>query len=240
MRNLEQHFFSGLFVLLISMGVLALAAEPLFEAEVYRQDSDELLFYQYNQVTKSGDTTTLEHFYITPDSSRAAYDMVTVRNGKLYAAITNFPQVGESARLLRQGDELVMQFEADNKSDEGRFDFPENLVVGPLFTDFIVSHWNRLMDGESITITLPAPRVMRLARFTLRRIRRDEQRVTIRMSVSSIFLKLFIGSSDFVFDLAHRRLREIHGATILKTRTQKGWSQSTDASIYYQYLDEKE
>jgi hypothetical protein len=240
MRVAHQHLFPGLLVLLISVAVAGLSAEPLFEARVYRQDTDELLFYQYNRVTQSGESTTLEHFYITPDSSRAAYDMATVRDGLLYAAVTEFPQANEAARLLRQGDALVMQFEADDKSDEGRFDFPENLVVGPLFTDFIVSHWSRLMEGESISITLPAPRVMRLARFTLRRVGRDEQRVTIRMSVASIFLKLFIGSSDFVFDLTHRRLREIHGATILKTRTKTGWSQSTDASIYYQYLDEKE
>lgn len=253
MQNIHHHSFPGfpkrtvnhfvkavIFLLLLGFGILT--AEPLFDAKVYRQDSQELLFHHYNTRTVENSILTLKHFYLMPDSTVSAEDVVVLEDGKIVSTYTRFPLVGEVGTLTRIEDKLLMKFETTEKQKERLLDFPEDMLLGPIFVDFIMENWQELNSGEKVRITLPAPNVLKVANFNLELVENSYSKegfAVIEMSVSSIFLKLFIGSSYFVFDTSTQRLREIHGATILKTKKGDKWSKSTDASIYYNYLDEE-
>lgn len=247
MQNIPQHSFPGslkrTFSLLLLLGIGILVAEPLFEAKVYRQDSDEFLFHHYNARIETDSLLTLKHFYLMPDSTLSAEDVVVLQEGEIISTYTRFPLSGEAGTLTRIDDKLLMQFESSDKQKERLLDFPKEMLLGPIFVDFITDNWKKLIVGEKIKITLPAPNVLKVAHFDLQLVDNNYSKngyAVIRMSVSSIFLKLFIGSSYFVFDTSTQRLREIHGATILKTKKGNKWSNTTDASIFYYYLDEKE
>lgn len=223
------------------MGIMILTSEALFEARVYRQDSGEFLFYHYNTKVKTDSLLTLKHFYLMLDKSLAAEDTVVLQKDLIISAHTRFPIVGEEGVLTRINNKLLMQSKTVEKEKEKLLDFPEELLVGPIFVDFITKKWSELLSGEKIKITLPAPNVLRVADFDLHLVENKYSKLgysVIKMNVSSLFLRFFIDSSYFVFDNSTRRLREIHGATILKTKNGNRWSNTTNASIYYTYPDE--
>jgi len=253
MQNIHHHSFPGFqvksnnflviaVVLFLLLGSGNLTAEPLFEAKVFHQDTDEFLFHHYNAKIETDSLITLKHFYLLPDSTLSAEDSVTLKAGKIQSTYTRFPLAGEAGSLSRIDDKLLMQFESSQKQKERMLDFPDDMLLAPIFVDFIIENWNKLRKGKKVKITLPAPNVLKVAHFDLQKIESkytSDQNMVIRMSVSSIFLKLFIGSSYFVFDTEANRLREIHGATILKTKKGKKWRNTTNASIYYTYPDEE-
>ena len=76
--------------ILLLLGIGILTAEPLFEAKVFRQDTDEFLFHHYNTRVETDSLLTLKHFYLMPDSTLSAEDTVTLKNGKIQSTYTRF------------------------------------------------------------------------------------------------------------------------------------------------------
>lgn len=218
-----------------------LYAEELFQAVVFRKDSnrEEFLFYHYNEIIEDGDQTILRHYYALKDSTVATLDEVVLENGEFKTSRAQFFEVNEVGSVLRNGNRMILRFEKDGEVREKEKEYPEDLLVGPLFNDHIVENWQDLLDGEKIYFKLPAPDIQQVATFTFRKVKNkdydDPGMVIFKLDVASIFLKLFVDPSYFVYELETNRLMSIHGMTILRTKQNGKWQQSTDVDIYYSY-----
>jgi len=228
-----------LFLLLVFVSIIQ--AEVLFEAKVYRQGSNkkELLFYHYNTIETKGKQKIITHYYTTPDSTIATIDKVVLENGVFNTASAEFLEVDESGKLYRSEDKLLMQFQKNSKSKEKEIDFPDNLLVGPLFNDYIKANWEKLTSTEMIKFRLPAPEILRTVEFSFQKIDdspyQKSNSVVFELDATNILLKWLIQPSYFVYDLSSKRLQEIHGNSILKTKVDGKWTKSTNVEIYYQY-----
>ncbi len=228
-----------LIILLLFVSILQ--AEDMFQAEVYKQGSNkgEFLFYHYNEISQEDSLTYLTHYYVLADSTVATKDEVVLVNGEFLSSRAEFFEVNEVGSVLRNGDRMILRFEKDGEVREKEKDYPEDLLVGPLFNDFITQQWQKLLEGEKIYFKLPAPDIQQVATFTFRKDSNSDYQkpgqIVFKMNVASIFLKLLVKPSYFVYDLETKRLMSIHGMTILRTREKGEWQQSTDVDIYYSY-----
>lgn len=228
-------------ILFILIGFASLGAEPGFQAEVYRQgtDREELLFYHHNQRVVEGEKEILRHFYLLPDSTVANIDEVVLEAGEFSRSKAEFMQVEETAEVIRRGESMILRYSEAGNTKEREMDFPDDLLVGPLFNEHIVKNWTKLIAGEKIYFKLPAADVLRVATFTFRRVENSGYEelgnVVFKLDVASIFLKLFVKSSYFVYYETDKLLQSIHGASILPTKKDGKWQKTTDVDIYYSY-----
>jgi hypothetical protein len=214
------------------------ALEPLFEANVFLQDTGKLIFSQSNEIISYPDSTVLAHKYFTPEGELAALDEVVLVDQQFKRAFTKFYQVEEAGEVIRKGDKMLMRFQKDNESKQKLLDFPDELIVGPLFNSFVQKNWRTLLDGTNLHFKLPAPEVMQVATFTFRKVNSDyasQRQVAFKLSPTNLILKLFISASYFVYDLDTRRLAKIHGNSILKTEINGSFTTTTNVDIYYRY-----
>ena len=218
-----------------------LKAEELFQAEVYGQDSnrEEFLFYHFNEIIQDSSKTILRHYYTLADSTVATLDEVVLENGQFKSSRAQFFEVNEVGSVLRNGDRMILRFEKDGEIREKEKEYPEDLLVGPLFNDHILKNWQALLDGEKIYFKLPAPDIQQVATFTFREVNNKDYdkpgQIVFKLDVASIFLKLLVKPSYFVYELDTKRLMSIHGMTILRTQKNGKWQQSTNVDIYYSY-----
>jgi hypothetical protein len=225
--------------MLIGFGILS--AEPAFEAKVYRQGTarEELLFYHHNQRVVEGEMEIRRHFYLLPDSTVANIDEVVLESGEFSRSKAQFLQVDQIGEVIRRGERMILRYSEDSNTKEREMDYPPDLLVGPLFNEHIIKHWSKLIEGEKLYFKLPAADVQRVATFTFRRVEKSDYEepgnIVFRLDVASIFLKLFVKSSYFVYDETDKLLQSIHGASILPTRQDGKWQKTTDVDIYYSY-----
>jgi len=145
--------------------------------------------------------------------------------------------------VIRKNDKMLMRFQKNNETNSKLFDFPDDLVVGPLFNHFVQENWQTLLNGSNLHMKLPAPGVMRIAMFTFRKVNSDyagERQVAFKLSPTNLILKIFISASYFVYNLDSRRLEKIHGNSILKTEINGSFTNTTNVDIYYNYPPKEE
>jgi len=232
-----------IFILFFLITFFILYPEELFQARIYQQDSDppELLFLHYNEQYSKGDSTFLKHYYLLPDSTVSVDDEVVLLNDEFYRARSQFFQVQETGEVIRKGYRILMRFSDKGEVKEKEFDYKKGLLFGPMFNDFVKMHWFQLLKGEEIGFFLPAPDILRIARFEFERVINSSYekpgKAVFRMSVASWFLKLFLKSTYFVYDLETKLLESIHGVSILRTEQDGKWEKTTNVDIYYQYKE---
>ncbi|MDP8269102.1 MAG: hypothetical protein P9L97_10270 [Candidatus Tenebribacter davisii] len=235
-----------LIIILIMISVAALWSEDIFKAKVYRLDSNkqELLFDHYNTVQQEGEKTILTHFYSRPDSSIATIDEVILENGEFKSSKSQFLEVDEIGSVIRNSDKMTMRFEKDGKVKEKELNYPTDLLVGPMFNDHIIENWEALNSDEKIYFKLPAPNIQKIATFTFQEVNNSgyekPDHIVFKLNAASIFLKLVVRPSYFVYEVATKRLMEIHGTTILRTKQNGKWQNSTDVNMYYEYEGQNE
>lgn len=228
-----------LFSLLLS--AFQLAAEDLFFSRVFRQDSNrrELLFYHYNEILIDSERNILKHYYVLPDSTISVIDAVILENGEFRQAQSQFLEVEEVGTVIRNGENMILRFQKGEKIKERKLAYPPDLLVGPLFNDHIRQNWRKLTAGEKIYFKLPAPDVQQVATFTFQKAGNSgyekSGRIVFKLDAASIFLKLLVKPSYFVYDLSSQRLLSIHGTTILRTKQNGKWQNTTDVDMYYEY-----
>lgn len=229
-------------ILLLALLIpLLLNASESFTAEVYKQDTDPplLLYYQYNEHEIQGETEVLSHYYLLPDSSEAVTEKAVLKDGKLWKYNANFYVTDELSEILLDDQQLSITYTDRGKTKSKTFSFDDNLLVGPLFVEFLVSKWNELISGETVKFRLPATDLLTTAGFFLKKVENSKYEkpgtIVIKMGVSSIFLKLLIKSSYFVMDVETKRVKEIHGLSILPHLDNGEWKKTTKVNIFYDY-----
>ncbi len=228
-------------LLLLILHTTLLPAEELFFSKVYRQNSNrqQLLFYHYNNYELVENTEILQHFYVLPDSTISVIDEVVMEDGEFKSSKSQFLEVDETGIVNRNGNKMTMIFQKNGKVKQKELNYPPDLLVGPLFNDHIRQNWQSLISGEKIDFKLPAPDILSVATFTFQKVDNSgyekSEQIVFKLDVASIFLKLLVKPSYFVYDLSSQRLLSIHGTTILRTKQKGKWQNSTDVDMYYEY-----
>ncbi|MFC1898258.1 hypothetical protein ACFLYJ_01675 [Candidatus Cloacimonadota bacterium] len=202
-------------------------------------EKKDLLFFHYNEYSVDNEFENLKHYYILPDSSIATIDEVVLENGQFKSSKSQFLEVNEIGSVIRNDDKMIMRFEKDGKIKEKELDYPPDLLVGPMFNDHIVKNWKTLIKSKKIYFKLPAPNIQKVATFTFEEVTDSDYgkagQIVFKLDAASFFLKLVVRPSYFVYDTSTQRLMEIHGTTILRTKQNGKWQNSTDVDMYYEY-----
>ncbi|MDP8241529.1 MAG: hypothetical protein RAP70_02915 [Candidatus Celaenobacter antarcticus] len=229
-----------LLLIVFLMPAILIAGEN-FIAEVYKQDTDPplLLYYHYNDYENNGDIKILSHYYLMPDSSEAVVEKAVLRNGTLWKYNADFYVTDESSEITLENDQLSIIYNNEGKIKSKSISFRDTLLVGPIFVEHLVSKWDQLLSGKTVRFRLPAPDMLTSAGFYLKKINNSKYEqpstVVIKMGVSSFFLKLLIKPSYFVMDTETRRVKEIHGLSILPHQENGTWTKTTHVNIYFTY-----
>ena len=231
-------------LILLAFFTIVLYTEDIFTAKVYRMGSNkkEFLFDHYNTIEKQDSLTILTHYYAKADGFVATKDQVILENGIFKQSKSEFFEVNEAGSVMRNRDKMILRFEENGKIKEKEKDFPENLLVGPLFNDHIIQNWNQLIKGEKIYFKLPAPNILQVATFTFEKVQNSgfekDDHVVYKLDIANFFLRFLVNESYFVYEISSKRLMEIHGTTILRTQQNGKWKNTTDVDIYYDYEKE--
>lgn len=229
-------------ILLISIILVLccfLGSEELFSAKVYHQESGELLYLHYNKIEIKDSLTFKTHYYLHPDSTKAVFDQVILKNQIPWKYKSEFYDLDEYSLLVRKNNKLHIDYRKGNEQKSKDFEFDDKLLSGPLFNDFVIDNWQALLTGKTRKFRLPAPDMLTTGGFYLK-LEKDSpyqkaDTVVLKMGISSIFLRLWIKPSYFVYEMSSKRLLEIHGLTILPNKVDGDWSRTTNADIYYEY-----
>ncbi|MBN1326689.1 MAG: hypothetical protein JW996_01935 [Candidatus Cloacimonetes bacterium] len=236
---MKQHKWILFILILFSR----LAAEDLFKASVYLKDSDppQLLFLHHNEILEFDEGMKLRHYYLHPDSTVSVLDEVILQQNEFLRSRSEFYDVLETGEIVRYGDLMKMRFTDNGRNKEAVFPWNPDILLGPLFNDFILKNWEKLTSGQKVDFFLPAPDILKIASFNIQEDLNNKYvkngMIVFKMNVSSIFLKLLVRPSYFVYDLSSSRLQSIHGTTILRSKVNNKWQRTTDVDIYYQYKD---
>jgi hypothetical protein len=226
-------------IILTLLCLAELSAEELFTARVYHRETGEFLYWQYNQVTSTDSTVTQTHNYLHADSTLAVVDEVVLKNGIPWKFYSKFYDIGEESLIILEDDFLQINYWENGEQKSKAFEFEDRLLSGPLFNDFVQEKWNSLLQGEVEKFRLPAADMLTTGGFYLKQVDGSEYKkkgtVVFKMGISSIFLRLWIKPSYFVYDLENKQLLEIHGLTILPNKVDDDWSRTTNADIFYEY-----
>jgi len=229
-----------LLLIVILIPAIVIAGDS-FIAEVYKQDTDPplLLYYHYNEYENNGDTEILSHYYLLPDSSNGVVEKAVLRNGTLWKYNANIYVTDESSEIILENDQLSIIYNNEGKIKSKSISFSDTLLVGPIFVEHLVSKWDQLLSGKTVRFRLPAPDMLTSAGFYLKKINNSKYEqpgtVVIKMGVSSVFLKLLIKPSYFVMDIETKKVKEIHGLSILPHQENGTWKKTTNVNIYFTY-----
>ena len=235
MNKLTLHRLSLL--LLFAAPAASLAGEVLFVGDIYLQGTDppELVFRYEADETVQGNRTVLGHSYFNLDGSLAAREELTLEEGRMVLHETRFLGPGESSRLTRRGDQVLMEFQDAGKQKEKLVDFEENVVFGPTLEGFFQEEWEALQAGQEREIFLPAPEFLRMVPFKAAKVEGTDfngpGRLVVEVSAKSLLLRFLGAPNQYVLDETTRRIVEIHGPTLLPRWNGKKW-ELTEADIF--------
>jgi hypothetical protein len=219
-------------LLLLSLSICLYSSK----ADIYRQNTKELIFTYQDETIAYRDSTVIRHFYYTPEGVLAAIDEAVTQENSLIRAKTRLLQIDEAGQSFLSNDKVLLHFNRKGDVKQKEFSIDKEILVGPLFDTFVQENWTSLIGGEDERFLLPAPDVMMIGNFSLKRVDSEyttPEKAVFRLSPVSLFLKIFITPSYFVYNLKTRELTEIHGTTILPTQKNGKWGKTTDADIYF-------
>jgi len=234
---MKKIVFIFLFFILTPITVFT---EELFEGDIYLQGTNKglLLFRHKNSIEVKGDEIVLRHIYNTIEGGLAALEEVQFVKGKLTTYKVEMPDSKCGCNLERRNDKIIFSFTRMGDPQHKESEYTSDIVMGPTLRAFIKQNWNPLMNGRSVYFKLPAMNLQRVAEFQLR-LQPDSEyarngTAVFRMKIANYFLRLFVDPVDLVFDVATKRMIEIHGKSLLQ-RKVNGKMENPAVDIYYRY-----
>ncbi len=220
--------------------LLSLAAtEQTVEGRIFRKDGErELLYVQKEFFRSMGNTSEISHVYFKENQLEAAFEKVTVSQGKLdfyEVAINDLDSYGS---IIREGDSLRLYFRQNEKEKSREIPYETSLLTGPQLPGFIQQNRNRLIRGEVLDFHLPFLERQTIIPFQLIPGRNDapEGLISVEMKLKNLFLGMFIDPVEFLIDTDSGRVMEIHGPTILPDPYSSRKKTTVDTQIYYNYF----
>jgi len=226
-------------IVFVLISFTLLGADEVFKARVFQQESGELLYLHYNEINENDSLIVKTHYYLHPDSSLAVLDRAFLINDKPWKFIAEFVDTDEKSLLILEDGILAINYWKNGEKKSESIEFDDKLLGGPIFNDFVEDNWNNLRKGEVEKFRLPAAAMLTTGGFYLKELSDSQYKkpgtAVFKMGVSSLFLRLLIKPSYFVYNIEQRRLIEIHGLTVLPHKENGEWSQTTNADIYFEY-----
>jgi hypothetical protein len=227
-------------ITLIIYGGVLHSEEP-FSADIYLQNTNQLVFRQYNSRVVKDNEEILKHIYTFPDGSPKLHETVIKRNGAFSEYRVKFFDSGCECGIIRQKKLIKFRFKKEDKVKRGVSEYKSDLVMGPTLSDFIQSNWDKLVRGDVVYFLLPVMNLQRLATFKLKRLNESpstrEGSIVIEMGIANFFLGFLIDPVQMVYDATRKRVLEIHGPSLLD-RKVNGERVNIDVDIYYRYKND--
>jgi len=193
---------------------------------------NKLLFKSRRMATRTGTTVKVLCEYTYPDGSLAARDLITYEAGHLVSVETDEFQIGETGKAVIGPDpksagqrRIVFEYTKGHGGEEKRSSDSESLqndtLVDDMIPDFMVSHWDGLMAGETAKFRFIALSRKETVGFKLVKesetTRAGKAVVRIKMEPTSIIIARLVDPLYFIVekDGAHRVLEYIGRTTPL-------------------------
>lgn len=214
-------------------------AEDKFHALIYPDgEPDRLAYTHSNVITRSGDSTIIDHYYFTPDGKPYVLDKVILIKGVPVFNSLDFFQMGEYSSFTRQGDVAELHFERDGKQKTVFRDMRDPIVFAPTQQDAIKDNLDQLLKGESVIFNIFASEVLRLVQMKVQMVNDTQYEragcVVLVMRPKSVFIDWFVDEVYYVVEIASGRLLEMHGFSTLRQKVEDKW-EFKDMDFYYSY-----
>jgi len=164
--------------------------------------------------------TEVTTVYRTPAGGIVAERTVRLEPGSLAPSydFTDFRRSSE--RGVRSDHGALVAYRrrpGHSQAEELRMEKTPNLITGPGFDRFVVSAWDRLAAGATVTGEMLVPERLRVLRFELAQTGEDrlegEPVVKIRMRFTNPLIRLVAGPIDLVYHRDLRLLMRYEGMT---------------------------
>jgi len=190
-----------------------MAGDRIYEGRVYALDGRAQPLFRYERRVLGDETLTSTH--VTHDPQGA---IVVVQSAvhspsyDLHRADMIHRQTGTTASVVVANGEATFTL-GDGSYDQTTFRerLHDPLVAGPTMFGYILAHWDQLTHGAHLPIRFAVLERGESLGFVLDQIDAPQGRTIIRMSPSSLIVRLAVAPTYFQFDTASRRIIEYTG-----------------------------
>ena len=159
--------------------------------------------------------TTLLYNHVMQLQTKESFQ-VENKDGRLYF---------KTFEIQADGSEKVKK-ESDQR-------LPESFIMGPISEVVIISKWDELVDGKTVTAHFGVLEMQDTVRFDFTKISFDGKTLVVKMKPTSFFISLLVKPIELRFDAATKKIIRYIGRTPLK-RMIKGKLEPFDGEIIYE------
>lgn len=232
-------------VILILVNISNISGKERFlsmSGNIYRSGTDrgDLLFRQEEYVIGDNINGIIEHKYYSADNNLAAFESVTLLDGRIGRYETKIREIGFSGLIEIDGEYLIVTRNIENRVRTRKIRNKDNVIVGPMLPQFIKDNLPILKEGEVVDFHLPYFDFLTLVPLEMKMIEgrdRANDLLSVEMTLKSAFLSLFIDPIEFLIDGETGEVQEIHGQTILPESGYGNPRKMVYAEIYYTHVE---
>lgn len=191
----------------------AVAGDQVYEGRVYALDGRPNPLFSYQRRVKGvGSSVTSTH--ITHDPTGAVVVMQSAAHTPAYElqrADMIHRQAGASASVVVMGEDAVYTLHDGTHATTAKERLEAPLVAGPTMFGYILTHWAELTRGERLPIRFAVLERGESIGFALEQVEAPDGRTIIRMTPTSLLVRLAVAPTYFQFDTTSRRILEYTG-----------------------------
>ncbi|MEE2638274.1 MAG: hypothetical protein VYE68_13710 [Acidobacteriota bacterium] len=213
----------------VSWLLLMTQTAPVERAYVFPRDDDATtpLFTFERVVSPTSEGTVAEVRFRDAAGDVAAVEQVTYAAGTVTRYELVQYQVDARYTMTVNGDQAVFESERKGELSRTRRDWTADTLTIDELRPFVSTHWDRLMQGETIRFRLVALDRARIIDFRLTRKEivtyQNEPAVALRMEASRLFIRWLAPEVDLFFTPDGETLLESRGPLPLKLRAGNEW-----------------
>ena len=220
----------------------ALDEPPLLTGTIYETSSgtNKILFTFRRTAVRSNDSVHVVRDFLYPSGALAARERIVFERGELLSFQLDEKQTGAHGGSTVTKDakrKLLFDWTTDGKTKTDRETFAADTLIGDMIPHFIITHWNELARGESVSFRFIASSRLETVGFKLVKESevdwRGKRAVRVRMEPSSVIIRQIVAPLFFIVekDGAHRVLEYV-GRITPKQRDGTKWKDLDARTIY--------
>ena len=218
--------------------------EPRFlTAEIYRADHKELQFRFTRQSTRSGSTVNVLREYTYPNGKVAVRERIVYEGDDLVSFTLDELQAGGSGSVKITGKppagNISFKYikEPGAKEKSRTEELRPDTILGDMLAPFLVSHWDRLMKGESVKCRYIAVSRRETVGFTFLKTSEStsdgKPAVVIKMEPTNPIISALVDPLFFTMEKGgQHHMLEYTGRTTPKIRDGKNWKDLDAVTVF--------
>jgi hypothetical protein len=210
---------------------------PIYEGRVSPLDgsAQDVLFRYERRVRLEEGHVTSSHITRNPAGEVVVLQRAdhTPTYGLLSAEMLH-RQAGTSSAVRVAGNQLTFTLTEGTKVSTATEVVSDPVVAGPTMFGYILTQWDALNAGQSLPIRFAVLERKETLGFTLKKVDAAPGRTVIRMTPTSLLVRLAVAPTEFEFDSTSRKILGYSGR-VPPLRNVNGQLKTLDARVDYTF-----